>query len=221
MAPSEFTRLGLRILDEQLVDADGRRCGRVEDLELDAVPGLPARVTGFLCGATAWQRRLPQAMAELFPGDPRGLKRVPWDCVEKIDNEIELRVSEDQLQSAAEVEGAPLYLSQLLGSQVLDHEGRKLGRVHEVLAERPASADEATLWRVHSLLVGRPALLQRAGFSPLLAREVAEGRRPENMIVWEWVVERDELGRLRLGNPDDADRIARVLRRRRRGIHRS
>lgn len=60
----DYLPLGLRVLDEQLVDASGRRCGRVEDIELDGEPGRPTRVTAILCGATAWKRRLP------IPGRP-------------------------------------------------------------------------------------------------------------------------------------------------------
>ena len=49
-----------RVLDDQLVDATGRRCGRVDDLEIDARFGEPAYVTRILSGPGAWPGRLPR-----------------------------------------------------------------------------------------------------------------------------------------------------------------
>jgi sporulation protein YlmC with PRC-barrel domain len=184
---NEITRLGLRILDEQLVDCEGRRCGRVEDLEFDGGPGEVVHAVGILCGATAWKRRLPPRLAELIPGDPRALHRVPWECVAKIANEIELRLREDELEPASAGGPAPMALSDLLAATVTDPNGEPLGRVREVVAERPCDADEGTPWRLHSLLVGHSALLQRAGFAPDLTDDIGQERMPGNLVRWEWV----------------------------------
>jgi sporulation protein YlmC with PRC-barrel domain len=191
----EYVRLGLRILDEQLVDADGHRCGRVEDLEFDAGLGERARLICFLCGATAWKRRLPAAMAELFPGDPKGLRRVPWDQVAKMGNEIELRCRDEELGRASEQERAPLAFSELMSARVVDRHGHALGRVREVIAAR-RSGDEEEPWELVGVLVGRRALLQRAGFSPLLGEEMRKGRMPPNLIPWERLGGIDDRGRL-------------------------
>jgi hypothetical protein len=37
-----------RVLDDQLVDVDGRRCGRVDDLEFDGSLGDPPRLHAIL-----------------------------------------------------------------------------------------------------------------------------------------------------------------------------
>ena len=50
-----------RILDDQLVDVDGRRCGRVDDLEFDGGLGEPPRLYAILSGSGTWHRRLPRA----------------------------------------------------------------------------------------------------------------------------------------------------------------
>ena len=51
-----------RILDDQLVDVDGRRCGRVDDLEFDDGPGEQPRLSAILSGSGVWHRRMPRAL---------------------------------------------------------------------------------------------------------------------------------------------------------------
>jgi sporulation protein YlmC with PRC-barrel domain len=201
----DYLRLGLRILDEQIVDSDGRRCGRVEDVEFDAGVGRAARLIGILCGATAWKRRLPPRLAELIPDDPKGLRRVAWDHVTQSRNEILLDCPERELDAVAEGEGAPLAVSQLIGARAVDGSGNRLGRVCDVVATRPTPREEREddsddsqqrPWELHGLLVGRAGLLQRAGFSPLLQTEMQQGRFPENYLEWLNVTGFDEAGRL-------------------------
>jgi sporulation protein YlmC with PRC-barrel domain len=191
---SEYIRLALRLLDEQIVDAEGRRCGRVEDLELDAGAGDTAWVVGMLCGATAWKRRLPPRFSELFPGDPRGLRRVTYEAIESIENEIHLRSSEGELSQAADTEAAPMAVSQLIGSTVVASDGTGVGRVCDVVASRPRGSDQ--LWQLWGLLIGWRGLLQRAGFQPRIDDDLREGRRPANLLAWERITRLDDQGRL-------------------------
>jgi sporulation protein YlmC with PRC-barrel domain len=66
--------LALKVLDHQLLDGNGRRCGNVDDLEIDGGPGEEPRVTAIVVG-----RR-------------RGKKvRVPWEEVADVDAGIVLR----------------------------------------------------------------------------------------------------------------------------------
>ena len=51
--------LGLGVLDHQLLDCDGRRCGNVDDLELEGVGGSDPRVVAILSGPPAWARFCP------------------------------------------------------------------------------------------------------------------------------------------------------------------
>lgn len=173
MTDTEHMRLGLRLLDEQIVDAEGRRCGRVEDVEFDAGVGESARVIGVLGGATAWKRRLPPRIAQLIPDDPPGLCRIPVEEIAKIENEIELSRAQADLELASAGDGARLAVSELIGTLVVDPAGRRLGRVRDVMAVRRRDSDER--WRLDGLLVGRRALLQRVGFSPRSTTTCARG----------------------------------------------
>jgi sporulation protein YlmC with PRC-barrel domain len=51
-----------RLLDEQILDSEGRRCGRVDDLELR---GSPPRITALLVGEGLYPRRLPTRLRRL------------------------------------------------------------------------------------------------------------------------------------------------------------
>ena len=89
--PAQELDLGLGLLDHQLVDCEGRRCGNVDDLELE---GLATESHG-------WRR----SSSDRRPGSGRGwlggwlaafvtrgrAVRVPWEEVEKIDAAVHLR----------------------------------------------------------------------------------------------------------------------------------
>jgi sporulation protein YlmC with PRC-barrel domain len=76
---SKQVDLALGILDHQVVDSDGRRCGKVDELELTGVrDGTPA-VEAILVGR---RRRV----------------RVPWSEVEKIDSAVHLRSTAEELR---------------------------------------------------------------------------------------------------------------------------
>jgi sporulation protein YlmC with PRC-barrel domain len=86
-----------RVLDDQLVDVDGRRCGRVDDLEFDGGLGDPPRLHAILSGSGTWHRRLPRPLrkpGELIFGtgvSGRDVIRVPWGEVEDISSVIRLK----------------------------------------------------------------------------------------------------------------------------------
>ena len=82
--------LGLGILDHQLLDSDGRRCGKVDDLELEGVGEGTPRVVAILVGASAWRGRgvLGRLAARIAGGR---LVRVPWDEVGDVKAHVELR----------------------------------------------------------------------------------------------------------------------------------
>ena len=44
MSSAQELDVGLGLLDHQLVDCEGRRCGNVDDLELEGLPRRPSRV---------------------------------------------------------------------------------------------------------------------------------------------------------------------------------
>ena len=87
-----------RVLDDQLIDVDGRRCGRADDLEFDGdVGGPPPRLHAILAGSGTWHRRLPRPLRRLgeriFGTGLLGADviRVPWDQVERIETVIDLK----------------------------------------------------------------------------------------------------------------------------------
>jgi hypothetical protein len=80
-----------RVVDDQLVDVEGRRCGRVDDL------GSPTRLYSILSGSGVWWRRLPRPLRGLgqkvFGHGVVGedVIRVPWEQVDAIDTVLHLK----------------------------------------------------------------------------------------------------------------------------------
>jgi sporulation protein YlmC with PRC-barrel domain len=93
------TRMDLvyRVLDEQLLDVEGRRCGRADDLEFDGDVGEPPRLANILSGSGTWHRRLPRPLraagARVFGSGVvgRDVIRVPWREVDEIGSAITLK----------------------------------------------------------------------------------------------------------------------------------
>ena len=97
---------GLHLLDRQLIDADGRLAGKVDDLELE-VPsgGGPPVVTAILAGPGALSRRIGgrpgawlEAVANRLRGDRRPA-RVPFGVVKRIESAIDLSVAKTELET--------------------------------------------------------------------------------------------------------------------------
>ena len=98
----------LQLLDRQLVDADGRLAGKVDDLELTFPDGGgPPLVTAILAGPGALSRRVGgrlgawlEAVANrLREGDDRRPARVPFSAVTEIGSAIRLRVAKAELET--------------------------------------------------------------------------------------------------------------------------
>jgi sporulation protein YlmC with PRC-barrel domain len=89
-----------RLLDEQILDSEKRRCGRVDDIELK---GDPPRVSALLVGEALYPRRLPKwmrrAARRLFGPERWGANalRVPWEEVDRIDATVHLRGKAEEL----------------------------------------------------------------------------------------------------------------------------
>jgi sporulation protein YlmC with PRC-barrel domain len=87
---SQSVDLALGILDHQLLDSEGRRCGNVDDLELEGVRAGAPRVEAILAGPPVWRGR--GAMGRLAAALARGRTvRVPWSEVEKVDSGVRLK----------------------------------------------------------------------------------------------------------------------------------
>ena len=78
--------LGLGVLDHQLIDADGRNCGKADDLELDLGHADGPRVAAVLVGPPAWRGRgAPGRLAAALT------ERSPWSEVEEVGAAVRLR----------------------------------------------------------------------------------------------------------------------------------
>jgi hypothetical protein len=99
---------GLHLLDRQLIDADGRLAGKVDDLELE-VPegGGPPVVTAILSGPGALSRRIGgrtgawlEAVANRLRGgdDPRPA-RVSFAVVKRVESAVNLSVATSELET--------------------------------------------------------------------------------------------------------------------------
>jgi sporulation protein YlmC with PRC-barrel domain len=82
--------LGHNILDHQILDKKGRRCGNVDDLAIESETG---EVTAILVGPGYWRGRSPRLgrLAGWLGGS--GRVRVPWSEVAKVDSAVRLRGS--------------------------------------------------------------------------------------------------------------------------------
>jgi sporulation protein YlmC with PRC-barrel domain len=92
-----------RVLDEQLVDVDGRRCGRADDLEFDETVDAAPRLHAILSGSGTWHRRLPRPLRgfgqRIFGAGVAGrdVIRVPWVQVDEIGSVIHLKAKAREL----------------------------------------------------------------------------------------------------------------------------
>jgi hypothetical protein len=87
---SEELDLALGVLDHQLLDRDGRRCGNVDDLAIEGGPGEEAEVVAILSGPGVWPNRgwLGRLAGRLGGG---GRIRVPWSEVDSVESHVQLK----------------------------------------------------------------------------------------------------------------------------------
>jgi sporulation protein YlmC with PRC-barrel domain len=83
--------IALHVLDHQLLDKDGRRCGNVDDLAIEGGPGETPEVVALLVGPGYWGQRAGWIgrLAGCIGGGRR--VRVEWKDVSKVDSAIELK----------------------------------------------------------------------------------------------------------------------------------
>jgi sporulation protein YlmC with PRC-barrel domain len=89
---SDHLDLLYAVLDLQLVDCEGRRCGRVDDIELDE----DGTVVALLCGYASWPDRVPRRLRSVAaralgrPDRDEDVVRVPWSAVDRLGPYIHL-----------------------------------------------------------------------------------------------------------------------------------
>jgi sporulation protein YlmC with PRC-barrel domain len=189
--------LGLRLLDDQLFDADEHRCGRVDDVQLRGQPGSSTEVDALLVGSGAWPGRLRRPLSELVAGlSPGYMRLIPWSEVTRVGTSVGLARSAKELglesndgRSVQWVDAPPrgtLRLSELLRSRLVTGSGGDLGRVWDVRAERETQIPDDHVnesWRVTGLITGRMGWSERIGLTP-----EGDPEQGETFVPWESVL---------------------------------
>jgi sporulation protein YlmC with PRC-barrel domain len=104
--------LALGLLDHQLIDSEGRRCGKVDDLELD-----DDNVVAILTGSPVWRGRGPVARFAASLARGRTV-RVPWSEVEKVDSAVRLRRTARELRLGRGDDRARPFVEKIPGSSL-------------------------------------------------------------------------------------------------------
>jgi sporulation protein YlmC with PRC-barrel domain len=102
--------LGLNLLDHQLLDAEGRRCGKVDDLALEGGPGEELQLAAIL---SAHAGLIGRAAAWL--GGGRRV-RVPWEDVAEVGSHVKLRKRAGELGLGRGDDRLRPYLEKIPGS---------------------------------------------------------------------------------------------------------
>ena len=88
---SESVDLGLGILDHQLLDRDGRRCGKVDDLAIEGGEDETPEVVAILAGPGTWATRAGRLgrFAGWIGGGAR--VRIPWSEAAEVHSHVQLK----------------------------------------------------------------------------------------------------------------------------------
>lgn len=145
------------LMDRQLIDADGRLCGKVDDVELTHLDE-GWTITALLTGPEAWLGRLGGGAGNGFVATWERLRpseknrtrpwRLPMDLVDRLDSAVHLDVRREDVLTR-DTEG--FRLGDVAGMAVLDPDGRKVGKVIDARFEPAGDGAQVLRW----LLVGR------------------------------------------------------------------
>jgi sporulation protein YlmC with PRC-barrel domain len=146
-------RIGLahHVLDHQLLDSRGERCGKVDDVGIVAQEGGGFEVRCVLAGPGTLQRRCNGSFLRWLVGLAGDREvAVPWEQVTGIDDHVQLAIPAPDLGLAQGEERAARFLERVLGP---DAHPVKLGP-SGVVEEAPPAHDVIRL----SSLLGRRAV---------------------------------------------------------------
>jgi sporulation protein YlmC with PRC-barrel domain len=199
-------RLGLahHVLDHQLVDARGERCGKVDDLALMAGERGEMEVRAVLAGPGVLTRRVNSRALRWVTGLAGDRQvQVPWDQVADVQDHVTLAFSAPEVGLAQGEERAAELLGRVLGP---DAHPVRLGPVG--VPDAPVH-DEPGMLRLSSVL-GRSAVDESGAHLGRVHELVAEksGRLLNEAAGNAWVIVGASVGRsavrarLGLGNDD-------------------
>jgi sporulation protein YlmC with PRC-barrel domain len=91
--------LGRDVLDQQVIDAQGRQMGKVDGLVLELREGAPARVAAIVVGGTTLLWRINAGLAawaeRRLKGDGHSA-RIPWKRVVKVGVDVKVDVDAER-----------------------------------------------------------------------------------------------------------------------------
>jgi sporulation protein YlmC with PRC-barrel domain len=88
--------VALGLLDHQLLDSEERRCGKVDDVELEGLSEGNPQVAAILAGPPVWRGRGRLGKAAAMVARGRTV-RIPWEEVREIGSAVHLRKSASEL----------------------------------------------------------------------------------------------------------------------------
>ena len=110
MADARVLYAGISLLDRQLLDRDGRPCGKVDDCELEASPSGALHVSAILAGPGVLATRLGSrrfgpwlalVAAVVLPGEEPSPQRIPFSRVSELGSAIHLGADAEDLATMA------------------------------------------------------------------------------------------------------------------------
>jgi sporulation protein YlmC with PRC-barrel domain len=91
--------LGREVLDQQVIDAQGRQMGKVDGIVLELRPGAPARVDSLVVGGTTLLWRIHAGLArwaERRLGGEGHAARIAWRRVIKVGVDVKVDVDAER-----------------------------------------------------------------------------------------------------------------------------
>ena len=115
MNRAEFD-IGLHVLDHQILDKNGRRCGNVDDIAIEGGAGETPEVVAILVGPGYWGARAGWIgrLAGWIGGN--GKVRVDWSEVEQVDSAVRLKNDATTLGLGAGDDRLRPYLDKIPGA---------------------------------------------------------------------------------------------------------
>ena len=88
--------IALSVLDHQLVDCNGRNCGKVDDLEIAGLDGGSPEIVEIVVGGNAWRSR--GRLGRLAARLSGNAVHVPWAEVDAVTSVVTLKRSAAELR---------------------------------------------------------------------------------------------------------------------------